>query len=276
MWSSKAAIRLKERIRNKQLSLGFQQFIASPNITEIAGIAGFDWLWFCTEHGSSDYGPGLESCIRAAENVGMVPFVRVTEPRAHFIYMKALEYGAKGVIVPRIRTREDLEFAVKAVKWPGGPYHGNHGRCSSARRWKYGDYEATDPYDYVNHDEAETFVIPLLETIECMENLDDILSVKGIDFAVFGPGDLGMTLGVRGRGRETQEKGLKLIEEWRKKAMEACARHNVPFCQEFDDVESAKRLIEEGLYVLSSNVDAGLLRIFLKNTVTKIKAITSS
>jgi len=272
MWSSKAALSLKKKIKNRELSLGYEQFLPCPNITEIAGIAGFDWVWLCTEHGTMGYGIELENCIRAAENVGMVPFVRITEPTAHFLYMKAFEAGAKGVIVPRIRTKADMEFAVKAAKWPGGPYRGEHGYCPGARRWRYGQVNVVDPYDYIDHDEAETFVIPILETVECMENLDEILSVKGVDFAMFGFADLGMTLGIRGRGEKKHDYGPKLIEEWKKKTIEACARHKIPLGQEFGSVEEAKRLIkEDGAHILMTNSDTGMLRIFWTNIVNGIR-----
>jgi 2-keto-3-deoxy-L-rhamnonate aldolase RhmA len=204
----------------------------------------------------------------------MVPFVRITEPTQHFLYMKAMEAGAKGVIIPRIKTKEDMEFAVKAVKWPGGEYNGTHGICSMTRRWKYGEVSDVDPYEYVIHDEAETFVIPILETVEAMENLDDILSVKGIDFAIYGYGDLGMTLGVRGRGKAKHDKGMEILEEWRIKTMEACKKNNVPLCQLFWDVESARKRIEEdGCYILGSEIGAGWLRDFLRDMVKGIFAV---
>lgn len=269
-----AALALKEKIKKKELNFGFQQFMPSPNVTEVAGIAGFDWLWFCTEHGTSGYGTDMENCIRAAENVGVVPFVRLTEPTDHFMYMKAMEAGAKGVIVPRIESKEDMEFAVKAVKWPGGPYDGNHGICGGARRWKYGHVGAVeDPWDYITHDEAETFVIPILETVKAYEDLDAILSVKGIDFAIFGPGDLGMTMGIRGRGKAVWEKGQARMEAYRQQAMKVAKAKGVPICFLFGNVESAKKAIDEGYYILGSSIDASMFRGFLFDMLNEIKKI---
>ena len=142
-----------------------------------------------------------------------------------------------------------MEFAVNAVKWLGGEYDGTHGICPMTRRWKYGEIRDVDPYDYVINDETETFVIPILETVEAMKNLDDILSVKGIDFVIFGPGDLGMTLGVRGRGKAKHGKGMELIEEWRQNTKKACKKHNVPLCQLFWDVETARKKLKKTIAI---------------------------
>jgi len=96
-----------------------------------------------------------------------------------------------------------------------------------------------------------------------MENLDEILSVKGIDFAMFGFANLAMSLGLRGRGKEKHGSGLKRIAEWKEKVIEACARHNVPLAQEFGSVEEARKLIEEDdRYILMTNSDTGMPRFF--------------
>lgn len=243
---------LKEKIKRKELILGMQQFIPSPQITEIAGLAGFDWLWFCVEHGTSGFGTELENIMRAAENVGIVPFVRITDSTQYWMYQKAMEAGAKGIIAPRIRTKKDAEFAVKQVKWPGGPYNGNHGICPAARRWRYGlDAFRPGKEDFIDRDEAETFVIPLLEDVEAVNNIDEICSVKGIDFIIFGPGDLGMSLGYWGRGKEMWKKGEKVVEELRLKVKKACDRSGVPYCGLCHTVEEANKLIDEGVYILN-------------------------
>ena len=85
---------LRQRVRNHEMVLGFQQFTPSPTITEIAGLSGFDFAWLCLEHGSTGLGTDLEHLIRACNAADMVPIVRITDIEHHII-QKSVEMGAK-------------------------------------------------------------------------------------------------------------------------------------------------------------------------------------
>merc|ERR550537_13613 len=54
----------------------------------------------------------------------------------------------------------------------------------------------TDLLDYVPMANAETVCAIQIETAEALENLDEILQVKGVDIAFVGPGNLAASMGL--------------------------------------------------------------------------------
>lgn len=230
----------KEKLRRKELLVGFTQMLPSPQITELVGYAGYDWLFLDLEHGTTGFGTELENCIRAAEVSGMVSLIRVTDPAADWMYMRVLEAGANGVIVPRVRTADDVIRAVRQVKFPP---MGEHGLCQFGRRWKYGLAAGATIYGVSSRANEETIIAVLIEQKEAMDNLDGILSVEGLDFAIWGPFDMLLDMGYLDAGREKYEKGLKVVNELRQKMMETCARKGVPFEEHFVSAERAGELI---------------------------------
>ena len=251
----------KEKMWNREVVLGFEQFIPSPNITEIAGLAGFDWVWLCIEHGTGGLGTDLENMIRAANAVDVVPIVRVTD-NEHFIIMKALEMGAKGVMVPRIKTRAEMERAVESAT-----LQGTRGMCPVSRAYWYGAEPMT-----MDEMDAQTIVIAIIEEKEAFDNLDDILQVKGLDCAFFGPGDLSVSLGLHTKVRAGDQEALDTIESYRQRLITACRLHGVPMGASPATPQDALRLIDEGMTVLSGlSPDTGWLFRVLKEFTAPVK-----
>ncbi|MBI4233897.1 MAG: hypothetical protein HY686_05590 [Chloroflexi bacterium] len=251
---------LKEKMWDKEVVLGFQQFTPSPTITEIAGLAGFDWMWLCIEHGGAALGTDLENMIRAANAVDVVPLVRVSD-NEHYIIMRSMELGAKGIILPRVKTREDVERAVDAAT-----FGGSRGICPVSRAHWYG----AEPLPLRERDE-ETIVIALIEQKEAVDNLDEILQVKGLDCAFFGSADLSLSLGIWDRVQRRDEEALGILDRCRQRWLAACRRHGVPMGQIPRDPDDAIRLINEGITVLGSSPDTGWFYRFLKGFTTPVK-----
>jgi 2-keto-3-deoxy-L-rhamnonate aldolase RhmA len=70
--------RILQMLEQKQIPLGMQCFTGDPILIEIMGLTGFDWVMLDSEH-SGNNPRAMESLIRAADSVGIVPFVRVTQ-----------------------------------------------------------------------------------------------------------------------------------------------------------------------------------------------------
>ena len=116
---------------------------------------------------------------------------------------KALNFGCK-IIHVSIERREQLEPLMKAAKYP---LEGNRIAYPFLRANKYG---VTPFKDYWRQENEETTIVPLLETVEAMENMEDILSVEGVKIATLGPFDLAMNLG----GVEEPGVAEKVEESW--------------------------------------------------------------
>ena len=241
----------KEAMRTGKVVVGFQQFIPSPTLTEMAGIAGFDWVFLCTEHGSLTIGTELEHLTRTADAMGMASVVRVTN-NDYAIIMRCLELGAKGVMVPRVKSRAEVEQAVSWVKYPP---MGTRGICGYTRGYNYGEVDVN--VDRVNE---ESVVMLLIEELEAFEHLDEILSVPGVDCAVFGAGDLSMQLGIRQEMATLDSGALDTLKSYRRRFAEACRRHGVPVGDIIRDMAGMSALLEEGVTVFSSIPDTGLIQ----------------
>ena len=177
----------KQRLKNNEPSFGMGLLWPSPELAELAGSLGFDWLWLDVEHGPFDL-QALSNVVRAAESVGVDSIARIAKTRDPEQVLKYLETGIMGVIVPHAKTKEDIEFAVDAVKYP--PV--GHRSAGVMRPAGWGSRPSAGHYAASNE---ETMVMALVEEVEGLENIDEMLSVPGLDAVVIGFGDLSLTMG---------------------------------------------------------------------------------
>jgi 4-hydroxy-2-oxoheptanedioate aldolase len=170
---------------------------ALPALAEIAGLTGFDFIFIDAEHGPLSEGD-CEALIRAAEVVGVIPLVRVRENNAELI-LRYMDVGAMGIIIPGVRTREDAEAAVRAVKY----YPRGDRGLSATRSSSYGQVSMKDYVAYANE---QTMVIAVAENIDAVDNIEEILAVDGLDAAIVGTTDLAQSLGRPGEGNHPDVK----------------------------------------------------------------------
>lgn len=184
---------LKEKIKEGKYTTGCIVQGALPALVEISGFAGFDFVFIDAEHGPMSVRE-CEELVRAAEAVGIVPLIRPNEMNPELI-LRYMDIGAMGVIVPGIRNKEEAEAAVRAVK-----YYPLGERGLSATR--SADFGLTMPMkEYVQMANEQTIVACVIESYEGVENIEEILSVEGMDFAIIGTSDLSQSMGHPGDGK---------------------------------------------------------------------------
>lgn len=186
--------RMKEKIASGEPAFGVSMMFASPQLVEMVGHAGFDWVLLDCEHGS--IGPGdLELMAMAADAVGITPIARPRSNAASEI-QAVMDRGAMGVQVPHVITKADAERAVAAVKF--GP-EGARGLAAGTRpdRWGLG----AKMTDFVAEANAASLVCVQIEDREALPNVQEILTVPGIDVFFIGPSDLSQSLGFPGNAK---------------------------------------------------------------------------
>ena len=130
-----------------------------------------------------------EHVVRACEGVGLTPLVRVpsADPKA---VLRFLDTGVMGVMLPGTRDAEDVRRLVEAVKYP--PL-GRRGLAAvRANDFLLG---AQGQAEYVPFANEQTLVLPQIETLEAVENLEALVRVPGVDGFIVGPRDLSMSMG---------------------------------------------------------------------------------
>ncbi|SVD92191.1 uncharacterized protein METZ01_LOCUS445045, partial [marine metagenome] len=106
---------LKEKLKKGQVVFGTWMVIPSPTLVEVFGLAGMDFVVIDHEHGPFTYETS-ENMIRAAENSGCTPLIRVPTNSASDI-LRSLEIGAHGIVVPQIENYNQADFAIKSMKY---------------------------------------------------------------------------------------------------------------------------------------------------------------
>ena len=157
-------------------------------VIEAVGNWGYDFVYLDVEHTSLGVGPDIERQIMAARLAGIPAVIRLTGTDEVDI-RKVLEMGVEGVVIPHIRTRDDMAGVVRAAKFP--PL-GRRGAESNVRAAGFGGPGFNWP-EYIRKSNEESLIIPMAEDYEFAENVDDILSVEGIDAINFGPIDYSLS-----------------------------------------------------------------------------------
>jgi 4-hydroxy-2-oxoheptanedioate aldolase len=186
--------------------------IPSAFSAEVMSHQGFDSLTIDMQHGVIDYQVAV-TMLQGISTTGVVPLARVpwNDPAR---IMKILDAGAYGVICPMINTRAEAEALVAACKYYPAGY----------RSWGPVRASIYAGSDYTPKSANEMMlVIPMIETAEAVKNIDDILSVPGIDAVYVGPADLSITLGCTPKLDQTEAP----VVEAQQKIAAACKRHNV-------------------------------------------------
>jgi len=224
---------------NGRQLLGSWCTLPSSLMAEIAGRQGLDYVCVDLQHGMIDDSSSI-SMLQGIAASGSIPIVRSrwNEPAA---IMSALDSGALGIVVPMINNAKEAIAAIDACRYP--PF----GHRS------YGPIRARDIIGSTNPRELEKVAcILMIETIESLENLDEILSVTGLDAIYIGPSDLALSLGFApGSG---DPKIAQTIDE----IVSAARRHKIPVGIQCGDGDGARFYLEKGFDFITVFSDAGL------------------
>ena len=160
-------------------------WLANPSTitAEMAARVGYDYVCIDNQHGVNDYQQTV-SMAQAILLGGGTPIARVpwNEPG---IIGKMLDAGIEGIIVPMVNSVAEAQAVVRAGRYAPNGARSFGPVVAGMRRPNH--------YDWSTDGIA---LIPMIETVEAIANLDDILAVPGIDAIYVGPADLSITLGL--------------------------------------------------------------------------------
>ena len=183
-----AGQKFKQKLRSGETAFGLWVTLESATVSEIAAHVGLDWVCIDLEHGEFDFQEAANH-IRALRRSSTAALVRISEIE-HGLIQKALGLGAHGIIVPRIRTAEEVERAVRFAKYPSRGLRG----MGVERSTLWGKAIAT-----CNTANQDTMIIPLIETVDAGKNIEAIMRVPDVDAFIFGPADYSASAGFVGQ-----------------------------------------------------------------------------
>ena len=175
-----------KRLRSNEILIGTLVSLPSAEICELLASIGYDWLFIDAEHGA--FNPQqAQAMLQAAAPTPCL--IRV--PSDETIWLKkALDIGAAGVIVPQVHTADQAREIISHCKYTPDGKRG----IGIGRAHKYGiDFDR-----YIKYANQETAVVLQAESSEAVDNINDIVKLKGIDAILIGPYDLSASLGKPG------------------------------------------------------------------------------
>ncbi|HEX4487913.1 MAG TPA: aldolase/citrate lyase family protein [Terriglobales bacterium] len=237
-------INFRQRLKADEVVLGQMVLeLFTPGIGPMLAAAGMEFVIFDMEHGRCDIALMAEM-IASCRGSNIVPMARVPD-LAYAPISRLLDLGARGVMVPRVETREQAEKVVAELKYPP------MGRRGVALGIAHDAYQAGGPEFFAKANE-ENAVILLLETAKAFEQLNEIISVPGVDVAWMGHYDLTVSMGI-----PAQFEHPRFLEAM-DKLVASCRKYGVAPGFLPPSPESAIHWIEKGFRVLSLGSDIGI------------------
>jgi 4-hydroxy-2-oxoheptanedioate aldolase len=233
-------------------------WLAIPNgfSAETMAHQGFDSLVIDMQHGVIDYQAAV-NMLTAISTTNTVPVVRVPwlEPG---ILMKMLDAGAYALICPMVNNRSDAEKLVAYTHYaPRGTRS-----FGPIRALLYGGP------DYFEHADDTVVRFAMIETREALDNLDDILSVKGIDAIYIGPGDLSVALGCKPTFDDVEKPVADAIDH----ILERAKAHGVVAGIHNGSPEYALERIKKGFQFVTISSDARLMVAGAQQLIGKMRS----
>ena len=247
----------REKLLGGEALIGSWIQTGSPAVAEILANAGFDWIAVDMEHSSI----AIDEFASAARGVwgrGPITAARVRENDTLAI-RQVLDMGAECVIIPLVNNKDDALRAVRSAKYPPEGVRG-FGYCR-ANRWGR-DFDA-----YAARANRDVAVIVMIESKEAVENIDEILSVDGVDGVFIGPYDMSGSYGITGQTANP------IIVDACKKVAEACLRHGKAAGQHIvlPTAENVAKAKEQGYTFIALGCDLVFLNRAADEVLSLIK-----
>ena len=248
--------KLKKLFKEGKAAINGWIEIPSSYSAEAMAHQGWDSLTIDLQHGAISQSDILQ-IFQAISTTEVVPMARLNWNEPDQI-MKALDYGAYGIICPMVSNRNQAEKFVQACMYPPKGYRS----FGPTRGFMYGGN------DYVDHANDEILKIAMIETKEALEKLDEIMSTPGVDGIYIGPADLSLAVGEKPSFDKPETDPvypiiMNILEHAKKNNIFA-GIHNMT-------AEYAEKMIEKGFQLVTVGSEQRFMTAGAKNAVEKLK-----
>lgn len=240
----------REKLEAGDPVYGVSAAFAGMDPVTVTSFLPTDWIWIDTEHASYDVREVREMVTVIPEDTAALVRIPGAHPKE---VERVLDAGADGVIVPKLRTVEQVEAFVASAYYPPETFdgvRGDRGVASSPASTFGLEFDE----EFMERSNEETFVVIQVETRELVENLERAAqrAGAGIDSFLVGPADLSSQLGDR-LNTETDR-----FQRAIRRVLDVSLRHDIApgYWVGLDDAEP---FVEDGWRVLSLGSDAALL-----------------
>lgn len=253
------AMNLKKKLRAGKSVVGTMLcLVNSPNIIWILKNAGFDFIFIDCEHGTYTFQDvsRLVSLCRALD-VGII--VRVPQPDRQSI-QKYSDMGIDGIMLPMVETAEQAERAAEYARYIP---RGSRGMGLGALVDYKTGVNLTEVISEINDD---YIILTQIETRKGVENIEQIMSVSGVDGVFFGVYDMSISYGKPGEIYDP------IFRKNISHVLESAKRHDKILGHHFFGYEDLEWGLDQGVKLVTWHTDISVLQNFYKNDLDKIKS----
>ncbi|MCY3762424.1 MAG: aldolase/citrate lyase family protein [Gemmatimonadetes bacterium] len=236
-----------------------------PSVVEAVGHAGhYDYVEFVAEYGPFDL-YAFDDLARAAELHGLDTMVKVDQEPRGFIAQRAIGSGFGSVLFADCQNTDDIRECVK-ISRPDTPEDGGSYGVAT-RRFSYMGYGGGPEYVEALR---QIVVVVMIEKAGTAANIEEALSVEGVDMIQWGGGDYSMSVGKAG------ERGSPEIMAVEKKVFETALKMGVPPRAEVNSIEDAKYYLDMGVKHFCIGTDIAILHDWWKKNGDDFRKVIGS
>lgn len=238
----------RERLNGGKPTVATHIHTTWPSVIEAIGHTGlYDYVEFVGEYGPYDL-HDLDNMCRAAELYGMGSMIKIDQEPRGFLASRAIGSGFQSVLFSDCRSAAEARECVRIVRPETPEDDGTYGVAT--RRFTYMGYGGTPEYVQALRD---IVVVLMIEKRGAVENLEEILEIKGVDMIQWGGSDYSMSVGKAGQ-RSSPE-----IKATEKQVMETALRMGVPPRAEINTADQAKYYLDLGVRHFCIGTDVNIL-----------------
>jgi 4-hydroxy-2-oxoheptanedioate aldolase len=257
--------KLRELIRQDKPTVGTHVLCPWPGIVEVVvSTNSIDYVEFVGEYAPFDL-HDLENISRACELYSTSSMMKIDQQPRTFLAQRALGSGIQNLLFADIRSVEDVEECVRAVKMETPDDRGVHG-CHMRRSVGYLLDVGSKQYVKAMND---TVIAIMIEKKSAIDNLEEILSVKGVDMIQFGPCDYSISIGLPGEFNHPKVKKAEL------KAIKTALNMNVRPRVELEwgfTERSLQQYVDLGVRDFCNGTDVSIVYNWVKENFHKVRS----
>ncbi|MEA3407472.1 MAG: aldolase/citrate lyase family protein [Chloroflexota bacterium] len=228
-----------------------------PDLVEFVGSLGiYDYIEFAEEYAPFDL-QGMDNFCRAAELYDLGTMIKLDQDPRLFLAQRAIGSGFQSILFVDCRTRQDVERCVRICR-PDTPEDGGlYG--AAGRRFAYG----SSGHDEFSQALRDIVVAIMVEKRVLVDDLENVLSVPGVDMVQWGPSDYSMSSGL--------ERGDPEVKEAERYVIETSLKMGVAPRIELNDLDDVEYYLNLGVRHFRIGNDVSILRNFWREKGTRLR-----
>lgn len=250
---------LKQRLADGEVLFGTFFKFNTPQLAEMLGYAGMDFIIVDGEHGDCSYGE-MQNVVRAANSVGMSAVVRVPNALDQNIF-HAGDMGAQGIQVPNLHTAEEAAEAVRKMRYAP---RGTRGFAMTTRA---GQYTFCPKDAFLKYTNEELLSVIMVENTQMAQQVPALCKNPDIDLLFIGTGDMSQSVGVL--GQPLHENVQSVVEQ----VVRDAKAGGKPVGIIAGTLEEARHYVELGIQYIAYGAEINMIASKFREVVADLDAL---